>query len=148
MKSLVSSLPLRVLYILVGGLPAHFLSVFCLIFGQDAVWAISHTDGTERVQAVILTLVFALGILGTLSGWFAFFSVGTSSVIGRTVHSIFISGGVVATALFEWDTLQIKGVAVSSSLVIIGPAIVGCCLLFHLWRNNVQGSPSEAPKTS
>src|SRR5450759_1752399 len=106
MKSPVSSIALRVLYLLVGGLPALFLSVLCLTFGQDTVWAISHTAGTEQIESVILALVFAFGVLGTVSGWLAFFAVDTSSVTGRTVHPLFISGGVGAAVLFEWQAEQ------------------------------------------
>lgn len=106
MKSPVSSIALRVLYLLVGGLPALFLSVLCLTFGQDTVWAISHTAGTEQTESVILALVFAFGVLGTVSGWLAFFAVDTSSVTGRTVHPLFISSGVGAAVLFEWQAEQ------------------------------------------
>src|SRR5450759_1741479 len=106
MKSPVSSIALRVLYLLVGGLPALFLSVLCLTFGQDTVWAISHTAGTEQTESVILALVFAFGVVGTVSGWLAFFADDTSSVTGRTVHPLFISGGVGAAVLFEWQAEQ------------------------------------------
>jgi hypothetical protein len=148
MNSLVCSIPLRIFYLLAGGLPSLVLAVLCLNFGQATVWAISHTNGSEQIEAVMVTLVFTFGILGTVSGWLAFFAVGTSSVIGRAVHSFFISGGVVAAALFEWQTLQIKGVSLSASLPIIGPAVVGCCLLYHLWQGPTRRSSGTALKRS
>ena len=123
------------MYLLAGGLPALFLSALCLNFGQATVWALGNTSGKEQLEALLLALVFAFGVFGTVSGWLAFFAVGISSLVGRAVHSFFIIGGVVAALLFEWQSLQIKGVLFSSTLVVVGPAIVGVCLIFHLWRN-------------
>jgi hypothetical protein len=132
MKSVVPSLALRIVYLLMGGIPALYLAALCAVFFPSTFWAVTHTpDVQNQPEALFALLVLALAILGTFSGWLVFFAVGTSSRAGRVLHYIAIGGGIFAAVAFVFS---LPVITPSNFLLVAAPTFVGCCLLFHLWR--------------
>jgi hypothetical protein len=134
LNSPVRSVALKIIYFLVGGLPALYLSLLCVVFSPAEIRAVADPNEPNRAEAMVSVVVFALAVVGTGSGALAFFGVGTNTPRGRVAHSLCIGGGMVAAALFAWETLQVVGVSLTTALFPIVPAIVGVCLLFHMWR--------------
>jgi len=143
MKSVVPSPALRIVYLLVGGVPALYLAVLCAVFFPSTFWAAHTPEVPDRPEAMFAILVLALALLGTLSGWLAFFALGTSSRVGRVLHYIAIGGGIFA-AVFLLFSLPV--ITPSNFLLGAGPTLVGCCLLFHLSRVAQPINPPDAAR--
>lgn len=143
MRSVVPSLNLRVVYLLVGGLPSLYLSGLCAVFFPSALWATYAPEVSDQPKAVFAATILALGILGTISGWLVFFALGTSSRMGRLLHYIAIGGGILAAMFFLF---ALPLVTLSAFLVFAGPVLVGCCLLFHLSRAAQPINPPDAAR--
>lgn len=123
---IVQSWPLRIAYILLGGIPSLILALFSaawtLPFARTAVTAPTSMDARD-----LSILVWGLlSLTGVASGWLAFFGVGAASMRGRYVHTALLSGGI-ASVLRAY-------VVASPSLVLLIPAGVGVAILYHLWR--------------
>ena len=135
MKSVVPSLPLRIVYLLIGGIPTLYLAALCAVFLPATFWA-AHTPGqSHRLEAGLTTVVFVVAILGTISGWLVFFAIGTRSKTGRIIHYLALSGGILALACFEFS---LPVITLVNFVLGAAPAFVGCCLLFHLSRTSLK----------
>ncbi|MBL8481345.1 MAG: hypothetical protein JNJ60_04055 [Rhodocyclaceae bacterium] len=131
MKSVVPSTVLRVAYLAFGGIPALGLAVLCVVFFPGTFRTMGSPDLAIQSDGVFGALILSLAILGTVSGWLAFFAIGTNSAIGRVLHYAAIAGGIFAASYFLF-TLPV--ITSTSVLLAMGPVFVGCCLLFHISR--------------
>jgi hypothetical protein len=145
MKSVVSSLPLRVVYLLAGGIPALCLAALCLVFLPSTFWAAHTSYETNHLEATLTTVLFVVAILGTVSGWLTFFAIGIRSKTGRIIHYLALSGGISA-AVFLLFTLPV--ITLDNFVFGAAPAFVGCCLLFHLSRTVQPGAPEVPASTA
>jgi hypothetical protein len=144
MRSVVSSLALRVVYLLAGGIPALCLAALCLVFLPSTFWAAHTPYITNHLEATLTTVLFVVAILGTVSGWLTFFAIGIHSKTGRIVHYLALSGGIFAAVFFLF-TLPV--ITLDNFIFGAAPAIVGCCLLFHLSRTAKLGA-QEVPTST
>jgi hypothetical protein len=144
MKLLVESIPLRVAYLLFGGLPALYLAVPAAIFGQAMWWAAMKPDEDKRLQAAFFAAMMTMGVIGTISGWLAFFGVGTTSRGGRVTHYVCLLSGILSIGFFVWLAQANK----ETLLLAAGPLIVGIALLAHLRSAAQQAVPADRPRAA
>ena len=145
MKSVVSSLPLRVVYLLAGGIPALCLAALCVVFLPSTFWATHTPYVPNHLEAMVTTVLFVVAILGTVSGCLTFFAIGIRSKTGRIIHYLALSGGIFAAVFFLF-TLPV--ITLENFVFGAAPAFVGCCLLFHLSRIAQPGAPSVPASTA
>ena len=135
MASPVQSIPLKVVYFIIGGLPALVLAVLCAIFGVATFWAVLNTAGDEKISAILISAVFGAGVAGAVSGWLAFFGVGLRSKTACVTHTLFLLGGIGAAIFYAIQLAKIEGQPVLVVMFPLFPAAVGACLIFHIWSS-------------
>lgn len=124
---IVQSWPLRIAYLLAGGIPTLVLAAF------SAAWtlpilrtALTSPSSMDATDLSILVWGF-LSLTGVASGWLAFFGIGATSKRGRFIHSALIGFGIASL-------LRVYVVAPSANLLLVVPVGVGFAVLYHLWH--------------
>jgi len=144
LRWLVKSRWLRILYLVAGGLPALYLALLAFMYLVPSIGTL--VQGAPANPEFVLSYVVwpGMGLAAVISGWLCFFTVGTSSSRGRLFHTVLISAGMVSALLLAWG-MRSSG----APGIAVAPAVVGACLLFHLWRSAAQPAvPGDGPRAA
>jgi hypothetical protein len=134
--SVVAPRWLRLVYFVVGGLPALALSVYATL-GIGFVATMFVSDPAKLSSSIaLLVVVLLLGVVATVSGLLVLLNVGVATVRQRVSHMVVLGLGGALGIVLAWPTRDWP------VLVFLPPAVVGGLLVFHLWPTVRPGAPA------